>query len=93
MRFFHPDNRSRSDEHERIYAVYELWFTVVDVAAAVSFVVGSLLFFFESTTFAATWLFLLGSTCFALKPSIRLAREWRYWRMGKIDKLAERERG
>ncbi|MHA3977221.1 YrhK family protein [Halovulum sp. GXIMD14794] len=93
MRFFHPGNRSRSDEHERIYAVYELWFTVVDFAAAICFVVGSILFFSEATTFAATWLFLIGSICFALKPSIRLAREWRYWRMGEIEKLAERERG
>lgn len=92
MRLFHPANRSLSAEHERIYAMYEVWYTAVDFAAAFLFVIGSVLFFRESTQTAATWMFLAGSICFALKPTIRLARELRYLRMGDFGKLAKRDR-
>lgn len=90
MQLFHPENRNRSENHKRIYALYEVWYTTVDFAAALSFVVGSVLFFWESTQTAATWLFLIGSFCFALKPTIRLLRELKFLEMGKLDRLAER---
>lgn len=89
MKLFDPKNRNRSAEHTRIYAIYELWYTVVDFSAAGAFVIGSVLFFFDTTQFAATWLFLIGSLLFGAKPTIRLMRELRYLRMGEIDKLAE----
>ena len=45
-----------------------------DVLIALWFLVGSILFFWESTTGAATWCFLLGSIEFLARPAIRLAR-------------------
>lgn len=93
MQLFHPEARTRSHEHRRIYALYEVWYTVVDFTAAFAFLAGSVLFFWESTQFGATWFFVVGSICFALKPTIRLARELRYLEMGEIDELAKRREG
>lgn len=45
-----------------------------DFLIAVWFVIGSVLFFWESTTFAATWFFLVGSIQFLVRPAIRLGR-------------------
>jgi hypothetical protein len=45
-----------------------------DFLIAVWFVIGSILFFWESTTFAATWFFLIGSIQFLVRPTIRLSR-------------------
>ncbi len=45
-----------------------------DVLIALWFLVGSILFFWESTTTVATWCFLLGSIEFLVRPAIRLAR-------------------
>lgn len=89
MRLFHPDNRNRSDEHKRIYALYELAYTINDFGAAVLFVVGSVLFFSEDTTRMATWLFLIGSIMFGLRPAIKLARELKYLKMGDYEKLTD----
>ena len=35
---------ARTEDRKRIYAAFELWYTLVDVGAAVSFLTGSLLF-------------------------------------------------
>jgi hypothetical protein len=91
MPFFSPTNQTLSTEHERIFALFEIWYTFVDLAAALCFVVGSVLFFWADTQHTATWLFVIGSICFALKPTIRLMRELKFLRMGKIERLAERE--
>ncbi len=45
-----------------------------DVLIAVWFIAGSILFFWPSTTFAATCLFLLGSIELLIRPTIRLTR-------------------
>jgi hypothetical protein len=45
-----------------------------DVLIALWFLVGSILFFWETTATAATWCFLLGSIEFLIRPAIRLAR-------------------
>lgn len=89
-RLFQPDARNRSEEHQRVYAAYELWYTAVDVAAAVSFVAGSLLFLSETTQTAGTWLFVAGSIFFLMKPVIRLMRELRFVALGDVKTLAER---
>lgn len=89
MSLFHPDNGRLSAEHAKVWAAYELAHTIVDFLAAGLFVVGSVLFFYPSTQDLGTWLFLVGSICFGLKPSIRLAREVKYVRMGRYKKLAE----
>ena len=93
MRLFEPDNRSKSPEHRRLYALYEIWYTAVDFTAAFLFVIGSVFFFWKSTETLATWMFLVGSICFALKPTIRLAREMHYLSMGDFSELARREHG
>ena len=93
MRLFHPDARFRSAHHAEVWAAYELAHTIVDFLAAGLFVAGSALFFFPSTTTAATWLFLVGSICFGLKPSIRLAREVKLLSMGRVEDVAERLHG
>ncbi len=87
---FEPDLKTASQRHMQVYAFYELIFTVVDFAAALLFIIGSILFFKESTTYMATWLFLAGSICFALKPTIRLIREVHFLKLGKAELLADR---
>ncbi len=93
MALFSPENRDKSLRHRRIWAAYEIAFTVVDFGAAISFVIGSVLFFWHSTQTAGTWLFLIGSILFAAKPSIRLARELKLAALGDIDDLAKRADG
>jgi len=75
MPLFHPENAVRSERHRSLYARYELARTVVDFLAALCFVVGSLFYFTAETTLLGTWLFLVGSILFAVKPTIKLARE------------------
>ncbi|MEN0101399.1 MAG: YrhK family protein [Curtobacterium sp.] len=58
----------------RIRELYETISIVNDVMVALWFVVGSILFFSESTTIAGTWLFLIGSVQLLIRPVIRLAR-------------------
>lgn len=90
MPLFDPDNRSRSPDHKRVYALYEMAYTINDVGAAALFVIGSVLFFNAQTTYAGTWLFLIGSLMFGLRPVIRLAREIRLMRMGDYDDVSRR---
>ena len=92
MRMFNPDSRTRSARHKRIHALYALAYTMVDFAAALLFIIGSALFFRESTAYAATWLFLVGSIFFGLRPTITLLRELAYIRAGDLDDLVS-ERG
>ena len=53
---------------------YETISIVNDLLIAVWFLVGSILFFREATTYAGTWLFVLGSAQLMLRPTIRLSR-------------------
>jgi hypothetical protein len=53
---------------------YEALSIANDALIAVWFVAGSALFFHDSTATAATWLFLLGSIQFLVRPVLRLAR-------------------
>ncbi|MEM8555432.1 MAG: YrhK family protein [Pseudomonadota bacterium] len=89
-RLFHVDHRAGGADKQRVYAIYELIYTVVDFLAAALFVVGSIMFFSEDWTYFGTWLFLIGSIMFGLKPALRLSREWQLMRMGETDELAER---
>jgi hypothetical protein len=80
----------QTERRKRIYAAYELWYTVVDVGAAICFLAGSLLFLSEETKAFGTYLFIAGSVLFLMKPAIRLLREVRYAANGEIDTLAHR---
>lgn len=48
-----------------------------------------MLFFDRTVEQVGIWLFLTGSVCFALRPTVHLVREVHYWRIGEVDKLAE----
>jgi hypothetical protein len=61
---------------------YEVLSIVNDVLMALWFVVGSVLFFFESTTVVGTWFFLVGSVQFLIRPLIRLMRRIHLRRYG-----------
>jgi len=90
MTLFNPDNHTKSADHKRLYALCELAYTIVDFSAAALFVVGSILFFQESTTYVATWLFVVGSVLFGLRPTIKLYREIGYLRLRDYDDIAKR---
>lgn len=87
-RMFDPKLKRTSNRHVQVYARYEMLFTLVDFAAAFLFIVGSILFFKQSTTYVATWCFLIGSICFALKPTTRMVREIHLLRLGNTEQLA-----
>ncbi len=61
---------------------YEALSIANDVLIALWFLVGSVLFFWDSTTTAATWCFLLGSVEFLARPAIRLTRHFHIQRIG-----------
>lgn len=90
MDLFLPRNRRRNAESQRIYARYELMHTVVDFAAAFSWLAGASLYFWPDQETLSASFFVLGSIFFIAKPAIRLARELRLWRLGEIDTLANR---
>ncbi|SKA30754.1 YrhK family protein [Consotaella salsifontis] len=92
MKLFKPDNPTKSSETKDIYAAYEIAYTIVDFAAAMAFLVGSILFFKDSTQTAGTWLFVIGSILFGLKPTLRIARELHYLVVGNYSALAKRFR-
>ncbi|UTF61765.1 YrhK family protein [Gilvimarinus sp. DA14] len=71
----------QSDRHRQISARYDLWYSLNDLAAGVLFVIGSVLFFSESTQTSATWLFLIGSLLFTVRPAIRVVQDIHLRRM------------
>ncbi|MCA9914037.1 MAG: YrhK family protein [Anaerolineae bacterium] len=90
MKFLQPKSDEFKKKHAALYAKYEIAYTFVDFLSAGLFTLGSLLFFQEATTHIATWMFLFGSICFALKPTIRLIREVHYLQLGDYETLAKR---
>lgn len=90
MKLFRHRTRQATEESRRLYARFEIAYTIVDFMAAVCFVIGSVLFFFESQQIPATWFFLIGSLLFAAKPTLRLIREIKLYHMGDIQDLAKR---
>ena len=70
---------------------YELLSIVNDILVAVWFIVGSVLFFHESTTTAGTWLFLVGSVELLIRPAIRLVRRVHIQRVGGVGAETARD--
>ncbi len=87
MSFFNPANKDRSQRSRAIYAAYEIAYTAVDVTAALLFVVGSAMFFSKDLENPAIWCFLIGSVFFAMKPTIRIVREFHLLSLGDFDDL------
>jgi hypothetical protein len=90
MQFFRHENREKSEASRDLWARYEIYYTFVDFGAAFAFIIGSVMFFSEDWQTPGTWLFLIGSILFAMKPTIRLVREIKLYRMGDYDDLAQR---
>lgn len=90
---FSRDHRSGTTEQRRLYAAFEIAYTAIDFTAALCFVVGSVMFFFEDWQTTGTWLFLIGSICFALKPTLRPVRELKLAAIGDDKDLAQRFKG
>ncbi|WP_299864307.1 YrhK family protein [uncultured Hoeflea sp.] len=90
MALFKPSRHHQYISDARYYARFELAYTLVDVTAAVLFVIGSVMFFSEDWQTPGTWCFLVGSICFAFKPILRIIRELRYVRDKDYEDLAKR---
>lgn len=90
MKLFRHENRQQTEATKRMYAIFELLHTLADFGAATLFVIGSVMFFSEEWTTSGTWLFLIGSLLFALKPTLRLICEIKLYRMCQYEKLAAR---
>lgn len=73
--FFRFRRFTRTDRHAEVWSFYEKIYTGLDFVAALSFLVGSILFYFQSLQVSATTLFVVGSAFFAAKPTVRLLRE------------------
>jgi hypothetical protein len=65
-----------SPAHRKVYGRYEKLYTLNDFLAALYFLVGSVMFFYENLMLAATWCFTIGSVHFLLRPTIKVAREF-----------------
>lgn len=96
MKPFDARLRHASAPHEELVRRYELFRTLVEFLAALLFIIGSVFFFYDSLLFAGTWLFLIGSILFAVRPTIRLALELHLARLPVPDEFrpygADRER-
>lgn len=55
---------------------YETLSILNDILIGVIFLVGSILFFSESTTYEGTWLFVIGSVLMLIRPCIRITRRF-----------------
>jgi hypothetical protein len=62
------------DEELVIRQRYEVLSIINDLLIAVWFLIGSVLFFWDSTAVAGTWMFVLGSVQLMIRPAIRLHR-------------------
>ncbi|MBB3192512.1 YrhK family protein [Halomonas cerina] len=91
MRLFDRDRREENPRTRRLYAVWELVYTFVDFGAATTFLIGSVLFLYESLHTVATWCFIVGSVLFAFKPTIRTWRDIKLASMGKVEELERKE--
>ncbi|MGR3749515.1 MULTISPECIES: YrhK family protein [unclassified Paracoccus (in: a-proteobacteria)] len=87
---FSHHRREATPASRRLYARFEIAHTVVDFMAALCFIIGSIMFFSDAWMTPATWFFTIGSVFFAMKPTLKLWREIRLYRMGKTETLADR---
>jgi len=58
---------------QRLHDLYAFCHLVVDFLAGLTFLIGSVLFFWPETETPGVWLFVVGSILFMVKPSLRLA--------------------
>lgn len=75
--------RFTTPRHREVYVTYGTVYDCVDALAAILFIIGSVLFFGEATQTAGTWLFLIGSICFAIRPALHVVRDVHMRRLPK----------
>ncbi len=78
---FDPRLYQAGPKHVAVYGLYEKIYTVIDLVAALAFVIGSVMFFFPAWQITGTWFFLIGSLCFAARPLVRFLREFHLTRL------------
>lgn len=88
MALFRHSNRQHSEKSKTIYARYQLAYTAVDFAASLTFVAGSVMYLTGLPDQQVVWTYLIGSVLFAAKPTLRILREIRLYRLGHVDHLA-----
>lgn len=81
----------RTRKHGEVYWRYETIYDVIDSLAAIAFIAGSALFFSSSTEGAATWLFLVGSIFFAVRPLVHVVRDFHMARLPAPDQTGANE--
>lgn len=75
MRGFDPRRNTATPRHAEIAGRYQNVYTLVEFAAAIAFIVGSVFFFYRNLTLAADWMFLAGSILFAVRPTVAVAQQ------------------
>lgn len=65
----------KTDQHEEVFGWYQTLYDGIDTLAAICFVAGSALFFFDRLQMPATWLFLSGSLFFLARPGVHFLRD------------------
>ncbi|RYH11641.1 YrhK family protein [Tropicimonas sp. IMCC6043] len=78
---FDPRLHDAGPDHIAVYGFYEKLYTMIDLSAALCFVVGSVMFFFDAWQIPGTWLFLVGSVFFAARLAVRFLREFHLARL------------
>lgn len=73
------------------HALYQWAHLLVDFTAALLFVAGSIFFLSPNFQDIGSWLFLIGSIFFAMKPTIRLVRFLHIRRLTKRAELSLEE--
>lgn len=68
---------------------YEVLSIANDILIGLWFLVGSVLFLSDATTYAGTWLFILGSAELLIRPVIRLARRVHLQRVSAASGLPD----
>ncbi len=91
--FFEPHGTTMPTRKRRMFAAFEIAYTLADFSAAGAFVAGSILFFYQDLQTAGTWMFLIGSVLFALKPTLRLVKELTLVSRGDVERVAKRAEG
>ncbi|WP_338418274.1 YrhK family protein, partial [Mammaliicoccus sciuri] len=59
----------------KFVTLYQFLYQINDIILAMIFITGSILFFNESTTFAGTVLFVIGSFQMLIRPLIAISRD------------------
>lgn len=72
---FSPDSGLLSSRHKKIHKIYTILGIINDFAAGLAFVVGSYFDFYPKFSTDGSWLFLIGSILFCMRPSIVILRE------------------